>query len=72
MIGERLDCAGCGCVTSIPPLCAHCFSDIGARSPIVPSNRRQYDYAVRTDGCVQHVTREQLSEWVANARSFGS
>lgn len=61
-------CAGCGAITSIPPLCRVCFRTTGARSPIVESGRKGFDYAIRIEGCVQHLTRDGLAEFVANTR----
>lgn len=64
-----LHCAGCGAITSIPPLCGPCFATIGGRAPIVASRRKGFDYIVRTTGGVaDHMTRAQLAEFVANTR----
>lgn len=65
-----LHCAGCGAITSIPPLCGPCFATIGALAPVVTSNREGFDYAVRIPGCTQHLTRDGLAEFVSNSREM--
>ncbi len=67
-----LHCAGCGAITSIPPLCGPCFKAIDVRSPIVASTRKGYDYAVRIEGCVQHLTRDDLATFVRNSEDLAS